>query len=143
MIPLKQTHEFIPGKQNGNCWVACLASIFNCKIEDFPEVTLGKDWNSYFDEVRFAISNKGYRYEEHECTSYGEDRNKIIYEDLKAHNVDGYVIAIGESPRATHDLFFLHAVVWSYETGIVFDPHVSNLGIKYPLWYGVFYKIGF
>lgn len=141
MIPLKQTREFIIGKQNGNCWVTCLASILECRIEDFPEFTIDREWESYDNEVRKILRAKGYRYLEHEYLDYSPERNKLIYNDLKEHSVDGYVIAVGESPRSTFDYFFLHSVVWHYKKGLVFDPHKSNLGIKYPMWYGIFEKV--
>ncbi len=141
MTPVKQSKEFIIGKQNGDCWVACLASILDCKIEDFPEFTIDKEYKFYDNEVRQSILAKGYLYSEHECSDYSPERNKLIYEDLKKYSINGYVIAIGESPRSTFDYFFLHAVVWHYKEGFVFDPHKSNLGIKYPLWYGVFNKV--
>lgn len=36
MIPIDQTKPYIPGKQNGNCLTAALASIFELSLQDVP-----------------------------------------------------------------------------------------------------------
>ncbi len=143
MIPVYQTKESIDGVQCGNSWEASVASILECKIEDFPSYDKceNTNWVAYNNEVITIIANKGYLYSEKVFKNYSPERNKIIYEELKKYSINGYVLATGESPNSTFN-FFLHSVVWDCENQkVAFDPHKSNLGIKYPMWYGVFIKV--
>lgn len=50
MTPVMQNRFAAP---HGNCHAACLASIFECSLEDVPEFGNGPDWQEKFSEWCF------------------------------------------------------------------------------------------
>jgi hypothetical protein len=58
--------------------------------------------------------------------------------DLGSPDTDGYVIAIGESPRSTPENKISHAVVW--RNGIVFDPHPDKSGLISITAFEIYYR---
>ena len=132
MKPIFQTKFHIKGEQNGNCWAACLASIFECDINVFPDWENSISWADHFLSVCAVIEAKGYEWGQYtiENTEPG---------CLDKYSIDGYVIAIGKSPRSTPDKRVNHAVVW--KNGIAYDPHPDKTGIQDIISFEVFYKI--
>uniref|UniRef100_A0A6H1ZVF7 Uncharacterized protein n=1 Tax=viral metagenome TaxID=1070528 RepID=A0A6H1ZVF7_9ZZZZ len=111
---MKPVYQTIFGDALGDCFRACVASIFEFPIEDMPNF-----WEHTQDVEEFwklndswISKNKGYR-----CISFQFDP-----EDR--HLVDGILcIACAKSPRGDMD----HAVVWL--DGVLHDPHPSSDGL--------------
>lgn len=113
MKPVMQT-LFHDKDGTGNCFEACIASIFEMDLKDVPNFH-GDNW---FGDFWKWLKEKGY-------TSYGSLYNEKI-ENYKG-GVDGYFIVAGESPRGKH-IKGGHAVV--YKNGImVHDPHPEGTGV--------------
>ncbi|HZV71664.1 MAG TPA: hypothetical protein VFG10_19065 [Saprospiraceae bacterium] len=121
MIRVFQTHTHDP--ENGivgDCWRACFASILECDIDDFPSPQysdMDETWPEYYELMVNILRNKGFEY-------FGLSIENLDEHDLDAEDTDGYVIAIGKSPRGE----FNHAVVW--KNGLAHDPHPDNTSIK-------------
>jgi hypothetical protein len=97
----------------GNCFEACLASIFDMDLKDVPNFH-NKNW--FIDFVEW-LNAKGY-------TSHG-----TLYRNIESYRggIDGYYIVAGDSPRGAH-IKGGHAVV--YKDGKLFhDPHPDGTGI--------------
>ena len=108
---IKQT-KFL---EEGNCLEACISSLTDIPIEDFPNL---KDCEN---GAYWKILNN-WLIKEHsiyiEPIKY--DNNCHIYNR-------GLIIAIGKSPRS-NDL--LHAVLWDLDKNkVLFDPSSNNIGI--------------
>lgn len=122
MIPINQKYLHVEGQQAGDCWRACLASVLECDIEDFPKPDNYDDWSNYYPKVLQVLSTKGWQW-------IGYTIENIESPDiLSAKDTDGYVIAVGKSPRSTPEKRINHAVVW--KNGIVHDPHPDKTGIQ-------------
>lgn len=113
MIKTKQT-ELHTEISNGNCWIACIASILELDIDKFPSPNEFKneEWINYHNRVIDCLNELGYDYEIYTINQY------IPKSEL--------VIAVGKSPRGN----FNHAVIWDDCKGIVHDPHPDNTGIN-------------
>jgi hypothetical protein len=100
VIPVEQT-KF--GK-DGNCFRACIASIFELRLEDVPECDGGR-WNgalyNWFTERNLAV-----------CNRYFKEGEPCRINEM------GYGILTAKSPRTEG----YHAVV-IYQGKTVFDPH--------------------
>lgn len=114
MKPVFQT-KLKTETQNGNCMIACLASILELPIDAVPAyekfyVTEGdQPWVPWLRKFL-----KGWDLIQIDCDHHYE--------------IDAYYIAGGLSPRATDENIFDHAVV--YNNGkLVHDPHHSGDGI--------------
>lgn len=111
MIPVNQ---IILDNVLGDCFRACVASIFEMLIKEMPNF-----WEQTQDaEIFWKLNddwitrNKGFR-----CVTF-------LFEPENRHLVDGILcIAIAKSPRGEVD----HAVIW--KDGIIHDPHPSNAGL--------------
>lgn len=113
MKPVMQT-LFYDKDRTGNCFEACLASIFEMDLKDVPNFH-GKNW---FVEFWEWLKTKGY-------TTDGS----LYNENIENYNggVDGYFIVAGESPRGKH-IKGGHAVV--YKNGkLAHDPHPDGTGV--------------
>lgn len=121
MIPVRQKYIYIEGKQHGDCWRACLASILECDIDTFPAWELDQEWADYFYKVVCQLESMGYIWGEYKI------ENTTI-DCLMEQGIDGYVIAVGKSPRSTPEKRINHAVVW--RNGIAHDPHPFGGGIQ-------------
>ena len=120
MIPVDQKFIVIDGRQNGDCWRACLSSILECDIDTFPAWEYGEEWADYFPSVLRVLESMGYQWGQY--TIENTDLNC-----LERFSVGGYVIAVGRSPRSTEERQINHAVVW--KNGIAHDPHPDKTGI--------------
>lgn len=111
---MKSVYQTIFDDRVGDCFRACVASIFEFPINDMPNF-----WEQTQDVTEFwelnndwLTKNKGYR-----CVS-------LEFKKEDRHWVDGLLcVACAKSPRGDID----HAVVW--KDGIVHDPHPSNTGL--------------
>lgn len=119
MKPVMQT-KF--GDKEGNCWAACLASIFECKIEDIPEM----NENNWIRKTNDFLANRELYYVEIESKDNEYLTTWLI----------GYHCLIGKSPRGN----FQHAVV-GFCGEVVHDPHPDNTGLDNIKSYGIFAKI--
>lgn len=98
----------------GNCFEACLASIFEIDLVGVP-MFHDKDWFPRFYEW---LVSKGFEY-------HGTIKPSNV--SMYSKGVDGYFIVAGESPRGKH-IRGGHAVV--YKNGVlVHDPHPSGAGV--------------
>jgi len=111
MIPVQQT---IFDDTYGDCFRACVASIFEFPIEEMPNF-----WEQTQDVSEFwklnnewLVKNKGFK-----CPSFQLSMDDMhVIEDLLC-------VACAKSPRGDMD----HAVVWN--NGLIHDPHPSNAGL--------------
>ncbi len=111
MIPLNQ---IVLDNIYGDCFRACLASIFEFPIEEMPNFWEQTQNPEEFWELNdsWLVKNKGYR-----CMP-------VQFEPKDTHLIDGIIcIACGTSPRGDCD----HAVVW--QDGIIHDPHPGSIGL--------------
>jgi hypothetical protein len=101
----------------GNCYSACLASVFGVPLTDVPnfhDIAKGDD-EAWFVAVRDWLRPKGFGVM---CVSTSE---------AGLEKYEGLLIVCGQSPRDP-ELNRLHAVV--FERGaMVHDPHPDNTGI--------------
>jgi len=111
-------------KMIGDCWRACIASVFELKLEEVPH--FAELWNGYGKRTactkywRFLIKHNyiPYAYELDKPTKPEKVEYPVILnEDLE------YYFAVGESPRGVD-----HMVI--YKDGVmVHDPHPDNNGL--------------
>ena len=113
MTPVMQTAT---GKY-GNCFPACLASLFECPLEDVPNFfdLAGDDDAVWWALVRGWLKKRGFG------IMFLELRSP---EHLKAF--EGYIIVSGKSCR---DLD--HATIWK-DGEMVHDPHPDKRGLIAP-----------
>jgi len=109
MIPVMQT-EF---GEKGNCFSACLASLFDLHIEEVPNffLTHGSNATDWWNGVRQWLKIKRYGLITLEL-------NQFLLEELK-----GYYIVSGQSPRELQ-----HSTIWRNGT-MVHDPHPDKTGL--------------
>lgn len=109
MTPVKQTIE----GENGNCFTACVASLFDKPLSDVPNfIEFGVNWWGEF--TRFVLDQGG------EVEGLIKPRN--YPSDELWNEFDGYMIVGGGSPRGISNG---HAVIYRYGEPF-FDPHPSN-----------------
>lgn len=110
MKPTDQTKLHVPGKQNGNCMCAALASLLEIDIENVPcfEDMSSNKW--YFALLDW-LKSLGFH------LLRWDIKEKMFY-------LPGFFIANGLSPRG-----FQHSVIYR-GTEMVHDPHPSRDGIK-------------
>ena len=110
---MKPVDQSICNFINGDCFRACVASIFEVPLDAIPNFTA--DGPENFAALLDKWSTK----------------NNLFCFDVSADSLDPdwikdmYVIATGPSPR---DSSKLHAVVWK-NGKLAHDPHPSKLGL--------------
>ena len=112
MIPVNQT---ILDDITGNCFQACVASIFEFPIEQMPNFWEQTQNVTEFWKLndKWTTDNLGCR-----CVSFQlNGKNKHLIDDVLC-------VACAKSPRGDID----HAVVWKNK--IIHDPHPSNEGLS-------------
>lgn len=119
MKPIMQKYLHIPGKQNGDCWRACIASIIECDIEELPIPIIEESWSEYGFKMDKKLAEMGWESIQYPVRSIKEGM-------LTSLDTNGYVLALGKSPRFKGS-GLNHYVVW--KNGMVHDPHPENLGI--------------
>jgi hypothetical protein len=113
MIPINQT-IFSGEEKRGNCLQACIASLFELKLEEVPHFLEYEDWDKALEDF---IDTQGYFFE---GRAPFKEINNLQFIDEK---LGGYIILGGEGPRG-----FGHAVI--YKDGkLIHDPHPSEAGL--------------
>ena len=127
-----QKYIHIKGKQNGDCWRACFASLLECDIDVFPEWNINETFDKYYPKLFDKLKELGYEWGEIKIENTEPD-------SFVKYGIDGYVMAIGKSPRSTEAERYNHAVIW--KDGIVHDPHPDKTGILDIISFEVLMKI--
>ena len=111
---MKPVYQTIFDNIIGDCFRACVASIFEFPIEEMPNF-----WEQTQDTSEFWKLNNDWISKK---TGYRSISLEFRKEDR--HLADGILcIACAMSPRGVD-----HAVVW--QDGIIHDPHPSNAGLS-------------
>ena len=101
-----------PPDEQGNCFSASIATIFDIDLDDVPMFV---DNDTWFEEFQvWAEEHLGHR--------------PLVFEftEWNVHCFHGCLVeAGGKSPRGDFD----HSVVWRVGEGMVFDPHPSDDGL--------------
>lgn len=116
MIRVYQTIFGNDPRNPGNCFQACVASLFDLPLEDVPHFVAEKNW---------------WRFLEQWLLQFGLYPVNIEY---KGFMPQGYTILNGKSPRG-----YAHSVIVKGGR-IVHDPHPAGGGVE-PEDYTVFVKI--
>lgn len=121
MKPVMQT---VTGAR-GNCFSACLASVFECPLEDVPNFFDAADaaGTTWWEAVEAWLRPRGFA---------------IITVQLASDQyaaLQGWSIVWGKSERG-----FEHSTVW-HGGKMVHDPHPSQSGIIKPLGVNLLYPI--
>ncbi len=123
MIPVDQT---ILKPPMGNCYAACLASVFEVPLETVPHPTAeegasAEDWSRYEERLeREFLGPRGLR--------------ALYLQAIEGWHPYGYSILSAISPRGEHE----HAVV-CLDGAVVHDPHPDrHMGIGKPMTWIVF-----
>lgn len=117
MKPVDQT---LFGFKEGNCWIACIASILELSIDKIPNFCKGslqEEDNRWFKDTHVWLKNN------YGLSLVGLTPELKNYPSLK----EGYSILCGSSPRGK-DSTESHACVY-YNGEIVHDPHPSRNGL--------------
>lgn len=122
---MKEIYQTNFGYPGGNCFAACIASIFECEISDIPNFTDLNDDN-WADEI-------AKRLKPYNIATVAYDLQQLGFD----WHPSGYYIGAVQSPRFD----CLHAVV-CFDGKSVWDPHIEqnayDLSVKYC---DVFYPI--
>jgi hypothetical protein len=113
---MKKVYQIVFNDGTGDCFRACVASIFELSIEEVPNFWEQTQNVDDFWELndKWISDNMGFR-----AITF-----RFIEEDK--HLTDGILcIACAKSPRGNGKVD--HAVVW--RDGIVHDPHPSGVGL--------------
>jgi len=112
---MKEVDQTILGDKCGNCLSACLASILEMPITDFPDYSewSDNDWiykyNNFLGKIGYGLLICG-------------PNNDLFVPDI--HGIKTYHIINGISSRSTEQ----HSVV-GYNGFMIFDPHPSRAGL--------------
>ena len=120
MTPQKQTVFSDEEKGTvGNCFTACIASLFDMPIEEVPHfASYGTDW--------FDVFYKFLKETPFEINGTWQTNNNPDWKTFEG--IDGYVIVAGGSPRGVKNG---HAVI--YKNGEpFFDPHPDDTFVTEP-----------
>ncbi len=122
MKPVMQT---ILG-EDGNCFSACIASLFDLHIEEVPNfVTMVPKDGDWAAPLREWLRPRGFGF-----LTIGLNGDESILQGL-----DGYVIVSGQSSRGLY-----HATIW-HRGELVHDPHPSQCGIRSPEFVDLVYPL--
>lgn len=113
-VGMKPVNQTIFDDTQGDCFRACVASIFEFPIKDMPNF-----WEQTQDTTEFWKLNNDWISKKTECRAIS-----LEFRKQDRHLVNGILcIACAKSPRGDVD----HAVVW--RDGMLHDPHPSNAGL--------------
>jgi len=98
----------------GNCLTACLASMFDLKLEEVPNFWKEPETNDkqFWENVYAWLARMGY--------------TGIIVPWRYTNHVDGHLIVMGFSPRGNW-----HATIWR-DNQLIHDPHPEKTGLEEP-----------
>lgn len=115
------------GRDDGNCFSACLASIFEVPLNEVPNffITAGDEATAWWAAVREWLRPRG----------FGIMALQLNDDDRLLDEVDGWLIVTGESSRGIH-----HATIWR-DGKMAHDPHPSQCGIRRPLFVNLVYPL--
>lgn len=144
MTPVFQT---IFDQNQGNCMQACVASIFDLKLEDVPNFINYRDWKSEFCDFFHRKGYGGYgQLENPNHKNWHNFQEKIIDNfrsiDMSDHalpeeySINGYYLGVVYSPKFYKEgLWFqnMHQVICDKFCNVVHDPNPKYVGVKYPL----------
>lgn len=116
MKPVYQT-KF--GPKEGNCFAACVASIFHMTIEAVPNFPMDSTWWDAFETW---------------CLTQGYTPLRVEMADHTGIDYKGIAIASGASPRGEG----LHMVVWMGDH-MAHDPHPDGTGLACPPFDFIFF----
>lgn len=132
MKPIMQTVTGI----KGNCFAACLASLFETPLEgipDFHEAPEGADADTvnacWYKNMRAWLNSRGFGHIILTFTDATQWQSLCL---------DGYHIVSGKSGRDVGNL--LHATVW-HNGKMVHDPHPDQTGILAPMEIDLIYPL--
>lgn len=78
--------------EEGNCFAACIASLFEVEIDDIPFLADYKDWDEYLNTINSTLRNKfGV------ILLYGEFKD--WYDYIKDNYIDSHYIVSGDSNK--------------------------------------------
>ena len=99
----------------GNCFTACLASLFEISIEDVPNFydEAGDDAEKWWGAVRDWLRIRGFGL-----------MNLELKDDADLSKFEGYFLVSGKSARGID-----HETIWKGGR-MVHDPHPSGCGLK-------------
>lgn len=101
--------------EDGNCFAACIASLFDVEIDDIPFLADYQDWEEYLNVLNSTLRNKfGV------ILLYGEFKDWEDY--IKENYIDSYYIVSGDTNKGLE-----HAVI--YKNGELFH-NPNNLGTE-------------
>ena len=120
MIPVHQT---LFGSKEGNCFQACLASIFELPLDQVPHVMLEEDWPKALDEWLAQFDLYAVQAEVAQCRTQN-------------WTPEGYHLVGGKS-KGGNGVY--HSVV-GYRGKIVFDPHPMKPGLEEEETWRIFVK---
>lgn len=106
---------FVGDTRPGNCFAACIASIFEVPLESIPAWEIESQWAEHWIEVSDYLANK-----------FGVGMLEIVFASRTGgltHDDDCFCILTGKGPRGVN-----HAVV-GLGPNIVHDPHPSRDGL--------------
>ena len=146
---MKRVYQTIDGRGNGNCLVACVASLLEIEIIEIPHFTTFNDWLGKMVEY---MKFKGFRHlgELYNLTEskirnskahndyYDENKDKINWLDRLVHykGINGLFIASVYSPnhyKKEEEHPALHAVIIDNKYNIIHDPQIKYKNVKkYP-----------
>jgi len=101
--------------EEGNCFAACIASLFEVEIADIPFLAEYKNWDEYLNVLNSILRNKF-----EVILLHGEFKGWADY--LKENYIDSYYIVSGDSNKGLE-----HAVI--YKNGELFH-NPNNLGTE-------------
>jgi hypothetical protein len=101
--------------EEGNCFAACIASLFEVEIADIPFLADYKNWDEYLSVLNSILRNKF-----EVILLHGEFKDWEDY--LKENYIDSYYIVSGDSNKGLE-----HAVI--YKNGELFH-NPNNLGTE-------------
>ena len=101
--------------EEGNCFAACIASLFEVEIADIPFLAEYKNWDEYLNVLNSILRNKF-----EVILLHGEFKDWEDY--LKENYIDSYYIVSGDSNKGLE-----HAVI--YKNGELFH-NPNNLGTE-------------
>lgn len=112
MIPVTQTSF----GQQGNCFSACLASLFECDISEVPNFTeCGESPEEFWAAAKAWLFERGWGLV-----------GIALNEEFGPEQLDGYLIVVGKSARGLD-----HATLW-HQGQMIHDPHPDRSGILKP-----------
>lgn len=113
--------------QDGDCLMACVASILEIDLAELPEITEanGLQW---YEILTQALADRGFAIADLWGDNYRDpdsaNRPAVNARRYPAISPPGYAIAVGESPRDEGQ----HAAV-ALDGAIVHDPHPGRSGL--------------